>query len=80
MTRNLNNHSLFIHLGQALVFALLLGVTSGVALAQGVPPDMDFTTTSNSAVGFTSAGNATRGTVHSGHGKTRLPKTRWRNS
>ena len=65
MTRILNNHSLFIRLGQAFVFALLLGVASGITLAQGAPPNMDFT----SGLGtdyFTSAGNAMRGTVSGG--------------
>lgn len=63
MTRILNNHRLFIRLGQTLAIALLLGVAASAALAQGAPPNMDFTTPANSAVGFTSAGNATRGTV-----------------
>lgn len=42
MTRNLNHHGLFIRLGRALAIALLLGMASGVALAQGAPPNMDF--------------------------------------
>lgn len=65
MTRNLSNHRLFIRLSQTFAFALLLGIASNFALAQGAPPDMDFTTGSGTDY-FTSAGNAMRGTVRGG--------------
>jgi len=63
MTRTLTNHSLFIRLGQALAFALLLGLASGVALAQGLPPNMTFADSANTRYTSSGTGVAFRGAV-----------------
>ncbi|MBI1764139.1 MAG: hypothetical protein HYR56_22155 [Acidobacteria bacterium] len=59
------NYNFFLRLSQALVCALLLGLAANTAVAQGLPPDMDFGS-SSSTISYVSAGGALQGTVRGG--------------